>query len=123
MTTNDPLANLEAANGQLENLAATRKLEELFCIKQLNPFGTNNLAIFQENLARMTYSDMQKMAGKVMINPYIGQAQLRDCLLKAFAADCKERQTMMPPPRKETPQLDPENPKHRKLMLQLGMFS
>lgn len=117
---NDPLFGYEQTNG-MSDIEEVKKFEDLFCIKRTNPFGTNDIRLFQESLSTMSYASMQELANKVGISPYDNKPLLRDRLIRAFAAESKERQGMMTPPRKQTKQLDPNIPKERALMLELGM--
>ena len=42
-----------------------RQLEVMLGVSQISPFGTNELEIFEQNLAEMSLSDMQKLALKI----------------------------------------------------------
>ena len=96
-------------------------MEDLFSVKRTNPFGTNDIRLFQEALSTMTYAGMQELATRVGLNPYDNKPLLRNRLIRAFAAESKERQGMITPPRKDYKKLDPSNPKDRALMIELGM--
>jgi hypothetical protein len=53
-----------------------RELEGVLGISQINPFGTNELDIFEDQISEMTNSDLQKLAIRVGINPNYDRSTL-----------------------------------------------
>jgi len=117
----EELSQLESANGRLE---PEIDLEELFGTKRTNPFGTNKLEIFEEQLSSMSYTDMQEIARKVRdIDIYASRPNLRLKLLEAFKWDSRNKQHMAPIIiRDQKPSdFDRNDPEHLKVMRELGM--
>ena len=56
------LEKLNLADGKLE-VEKVRQLEEILGVDQMNIFRTNDIEVFKENLAEMTTTDMQTLAG------------------------------------------------------------
>ena len=93
-----------------------RELEVLLGVSQISPFGTNELEIFEQNLAEMSLSDMQKLALKIGTNPYYEKPILKKSLIREFTAYTRNsRRNIMPNP-VQSFVIDPENPKHKQLL-------
>ena len=93
-----------------------RELEVLLGVSQISPFGTNELEIFEQNLAEMSLSDMQKLALKIGTNPYYEKPILKKSLIREFTAYTRNsRRNTMPNP-VQSFVIDPENPKHKQLL-------
>lgn len=120
--TSSPLESLEQANGQLEESAMDRvkRLEKVLCTAQTNPFGTTEFSIFEQNLDGMTVASMQSLAQRVGVNPWGSLPVLKQDLKTAFIHSNKQG-TMKPPPRVQGVKLDPNDPKHLKVMQALNM--
>lgn len=120
--TSSPLDSLELANGQVEETAMDRvkKLEKVLCTAQTNPFGTTEFSIFEQNLDGMTVASMQSLAQRVGVNPWGSLPVLKQDLKTAFIHSNKQG-TMKPPPRVQGVKLDPNDPKHLKVMQALNM--
>lgn len=120
--TSSQLESLELANGQVEETAMDRvkKLEKVLCTAQTNPFGTTEFSIFEQNLDGMTVASMQSLAQRVGVNPWVSLPVLKQDLKTAFIRSNKQG-TMKPPPRVQGVKLDPNNPKHLKVMQALNM--
>ena len=93
-----------------------RELEVLLGVSQISPFGTNELEIFEQNLAEMSLSDMQKLALKIGTNPYYEKPILKKSLIREFTAYTRNsRRNIMPNP-VQSFVIYPENPKHKQLL-------
>lgn len=111
------------ANGQVntpEFINAMRKLEVILGVSQISPFGTNELEIFEQDLQEMTNTDMQRLATKVGVNPYLERPILKKTLLKEFNNQTKNSRRNIMPTAVNSFVLDPSNEKHKKLMRILG---
>lgn len=111
------------ASGQVrtpEFTAKMRELEVLLGVSEISPFGTNELEIFEENIAHMSYTDMQRLANKVGVNYQLERPLLKQVLIKEFTAYSRNsRRNIMPSPVNSFV-LDPNNPKHQELKKLLG---
>lgn len=99
-----------------------RQLEAVLGVSSINPFGTNELDIFEENMKQMTYADMQRMAIRVGLDPYHDLPKLKNMLIKQFKAINKNNQRNILPSSKQSIILDPNNPKHAETLKILGEF-
>jgi hypothetical protein len=93
-----------------------RQMEVLLGISEISPFGTNEMEIFEENLAEMNLSDMQKLALKIGINPYLEKPTLKKNLIREFFAYTRNSRRNIMPTSTESFVPDPKNPKHQELM-------
>lgn len=116
---NDPLDNMESANGQLEYDRAT--LEEIFGVKKTNVFGTTDFEAFKEQLNYMAYVDMQKLAGRLGLESFASAPRLRQILIKAFQSENKDKTDLLPKTAAKGNDFDRNNPEHLKVMRELGM--
>jgi len=113
---------MELANGRIENLEETESIEKLFGIDKTNPYGTNDPKIFSQRVAALTHSQLQEMAQKLGLNPYVGRQKLIEGLEKSFAMENRHRSYgYEEAPKLPNLTLDSNNPKDRELMIQLGM--
>ncbi len=114
---------LEQINGRTEErLKTVAELEELFGTSRTNPFGTTEPELFEKKLSELNYADMQKLAGRVGLSPYIERARIKDELRRAFKTKCKEVIGGMTIPRKPaTHKLNPKDPQDLACMKALGM--
>ena len=101
-----------------------RELEVILGVKELSPFGTNELEIFEDKLKTMNLTDMMRMAEKAGLNAYLDRPRLKTALLKEFKAYTRNnRRNIIPNPVKQ-PELDPNNPVHAstiKMLQDLGI--
>lgn len=97
-----------------------RELESILGVNEINTFGTNELDIFEDNLKEMTLSDMQKLANKVGVNPFLDRPTLKSVLRKEFIASNRNNRRNIMPSAVNTIQLDPNNPKHQQVKKILG---
>ena len=115
------------ARGEINTAAYKEKIRELEVIlgvKDLNPFGTNELDIFEDQLKGMNLTDMMRMAQKAGLNPHLDRPKLKTTLLKEFKAYTRNnRKNIIPNPVKQ-PELDPNDPVHArtiKMLQDLGI--
>jgi len=102
--------------GSLEFTSKMRELEVVLGVSQISPFGTNELEIFEQNLAEMSLSDMQKLALKIGTNPYHEKPILKKSLIREFSAYTRNsRRNIMPSP-VQSFVIDHNNPKHKELL-------
>jgi hypothetical protein len=106
--------------GTSEFTSKMRQLEVVLGVSQISPFGTNELEIFEENLAEMSLSDMQKLAHKIGVNPYVEKPNLKKSLIREFSAYTKNSRRNIMPSTVQSFVVDPNEPKHQKLIKILG---
>jgi hypothetical protein len=99
-----------------EFVAKMRELEILLGVSQISPFGTNELEVFQESLAGMSLSEIQKLAQKVGLNPFHDYPTLKKNLLKEFSASTRNSRRNIMPTSMNSFVMDPNNPEHKHLM-------
>jgi hypothetical protein len=91
-----------------------RELERALGTDTTNPFGTADYEVFEQDLNRMTFSDLQSMASKHGISPSLRAETMKDLLKKAFQNwNRSSMRNAMPAP-SEGIRLDPNNPQHAK---------
>ena len=99
-----------------EFVAKMRELEILLGVSQISPFGTNELEVFQESLAGMSLSEIQKLAQKVGLNPFHDYPTLKKNLLKEFSASTRNSRRNIRPTSMNSFVMDSNNPEHKHLM-------
>lgn len=102
------------ATGKMDDDAVekVKKLEEVLGIKTVNPFGTNDPNIFENQLKDSNLSDLQNIAMKVGVFPDGSLARLRDKLRAEFQRVTRGARTIsMEDP---LPIHDPSHPNHEK---------
>jgi len=99
-----------------------KELEIMLGINEINPFGTNELDIFQENLKEMNYADMKKLAQRVGINPNYDRSTLKGILIKEFRATNRNNHRNIMPNQVNSVILDPNNPAQAAALKILGEF-
>ena len=97
-----------------------QKLEKVLGVDQINPFGTNELDIFEEKLKGMSKSDLQDLAYKVGLNPYQAQGSIKQNLTNEFKAYNRNNMRNIMPQSSTVQKLDPDNPQHAKTIKILG---
>jgi hypothetical protein len=102
--------------GTAEFTGKMRQLEVLLGVSEISPFGTNELEIFEADLSEMSLSDMQKLALKIGVNPYLEKPNLKKSLIREFSAYTKNSRRNIMPATVQSFVLDPNEPKHQKLM-------
>lgn len=93
-----------------------RKLEVMLGVSEISPFGTNELEIFEQNLAEMSLSDMQKLALKIGTNPYHEKPVLKKSLIREFTAYTRNSRRNIMPTSVQSFVIDHNNPKHKELL-------
>ena len=115
------LDELEITNGK-NFVEKQKQLEELLGINKISPFGTYELEVFEDKLKQSTQADLQKLASRVGLNPFLDKSRLKNSLKKEFIAYCKNmRRGAIPQPNNQFV-LDPNNPDHAKTLKILGDF-
>ena len=112
-----PLEDLQQTNGKLyePTVDQVRKLEEILEVKKTNPFGTNELRIFEENVASMNLTDMQEVAVRAGVFPSGNRTVLKNKLIKAFKAEgFGINKSVVESDHQVT--LDPKNKKHKEII-------
>jgi hypothetical protein len=102
--------------GSLEFTSKMRELEVVLGVSQISPFGTNELEIFEQNLAEMSLSDMQKLALKIGTNPYHEKPMLKKSLIREFSAYTRNSRRNIMPSAVQSFVIDHDNPKHKELL-------
>ena len=102
--------------GSLEFTSKMRELEVMLGVSQISPFGTNELEIFEQNLAEMSLSDMQKLALKIGTNPYHEKPILKKSLIREFSAYTRNSRRNIMPSAVQSFVIDHDNPKHKELL-------
>jgi hypothetical protein len=105
----------EGQVGTPEFTAKMRQMEVVLGVSQISPFGTNELEIFEENMREMSYADLQKVANKIGINPYLEKPLLKKSLIREFTHYTRNSRRNIMPQSSQTFVLDPNNPEHDKL--------
>ncbi len=106
------LETMQVADGKTD-VEEIRNLEKIMGVHQVNPFKTNTLEVFEENIAGMNLTDMQRLAVKAGLLPSGNRTTLKNKLLKEFKARTqggKGNSVMV-----TKPIVDPESPQGKKL--------
>ena len=115
------LDDLEFSNGK-EHVEKQKELEEILGVNKISPFGTYDLDVFKEKLKELNQSDLQRMAFKVGLNPFLDKSRIKPALEKEFIAYTKNmRKNLIPHPAKQIV-LDKKNPQHKETLRILGEF-
>ena len=96
------------------------KLESVLGVDSINPFGTNELDIFEEKLKGMTTSDLQDFAYKVGINPYMHNQALKNNLIREFKSYNRNNMRNIMTEASSVIKLDPNDPQHAETIKILG---
>jgi hypothetical protein len=99
-----------------------RELEIMLGVDTINPFGTNELDLFQENLREMNYADMKKLAQRVGINSNYDRSTLKNILIKEFRAVNRNNHRNIMPNQVNSIILDPNDPVQAAALKILGEF-
>jgi hypothetical protein len=119
MNLKDELNNLEHVNGK-EYREKLLKLEKILGVQEVNPFKTTDPQVFEERLAEMNYSEMQALAMRVGLSPYLQKPQLKKALAKQFRSYNLNATGKLLPLTTKSIELDPNNPQHQKTLKILG---
>ena len=99
-----------------------RELEVILGVEEISPFGTNELDIFEDRLKEMNGTDMMRVAQKAGLNPHLPRPQLKANLLKEFKSYTRNSRRNLFPHQGKAMELDPNNPKHAKVIKILQDF-
>jgi hypothetical protein len=111
------LEDFEVVDGKSrdeEEIQKLKKLEDLLGMKEMNPYGTLDRAIFEEKLADMTITDMQSLAMRVGSQPSRDRLSLRAGLRKSFDAYIKQHGSGFFGP--QEPVIDPSSPNYETIV-------
>jgi hypothetical protein len=117
MSTN--LDDLELSNGK-EYFDKQKELEELLGISKISPFGTYDLDIFKQKLKESSQVDLQKLAHRVGLNPFLDKSRIKGALEKEFIAYTKNMRKNLIPQASKQIILDKNNPQHQQTLKILG---
>lgn len=92
-----------------------KELEFVLGVDRVSPFGTNELDLFENKLKDMMVSDMQAIARRIGVNPYLDKVALRNSLIREFKLYAKGNMRSVMPEATPVIVLDDNNPKHRAL--------
>ncbi len=117
-TLTQEIEEMKAAGlvGKPEFTDKMRELEVLLGVSEISPFGTNELEIFEQNLAEMSLADMQKLALKIGTNPYYEKPILKKSLIREFTAYTRNSRRNIMPSAVQSFVIDRDNPKHKELL-------
>jgi len=121
MDLKNDLNNIEHINGK-EFKDKILELEKILGVQEVNPFKTTDPTIFEDRLAEMNYSEMQSLAMRVGLSPYLQKPQLKKALMKQFKSYNLNATGKLLPLTTKSIQLDPNNPDHQKTIRILGEF-
>ena len=111
-TNLEDIENFTTGKMDDDAIEKVKKLEEVLGIKTVNPFGTNDPNIFEQELKDSNLSDLQNLAMKVGVFPDGSLARLRDKLRGEFTRVTRGARTItMEVP---LPIHDPSHPNHEK---------
>ena len=96
------------------------ELENILGVNEINPFGTNELDVFEDKLKGMSESDLQDLAYKVGLNPYIPGPQLKSVLKNEFKSYNRNSMRNSLPSKTDAIKLDPNNPDHAETIKIIG---
>ena len=121
MDLKNDLNNIEHINGK-EFKDKVLELEKILGVQEVNPFKTTDASIFEDRLADMNYAEMQALAMRVGLSPYLQKPQLKKALMKEFKSYNLNATGKMLPLTAKAVKLDPNNPQHQKTLRILGEF-
>ena len=121
MDLKNDLNNIEHINGK-EFKDKILELEKILGVQEVNPFKTTDASIFEDRLAEMNYPEMQALAMRVGLSPYLQKPQLKKALMKEFKSYNLNATGKLLPLTTKSIQLDPNNPDHQKTIKILGEF-
>lgn len=121
MNLKDELNNIEHINGK-EFKDKVIELEKILGVQEVNPFKTTEPQVFEDRLADMNYSEMQALAMRVGLSPYLQKPQLKKALFKEFKSYNLNATGKMLPLSTKSIQLNSNNPQHKEALRILGEF-
>ena len=105
----------EGQVGSPEFTSKMRELELMLGVSEISPFGTNEMEIFEANLQEMSYTDMQRIASKIGINPFYERPALKKRLIHEFSAYSRNSRRNIMPSSINSTILDPNDPNYEKI--------
>ena len=81
-------------------LTKTKELESILGISEVNPFGTANDKVFEESLASMNLTDMQRLAVRVGVMPSVNRTTLKNKLKRKFKSQARNVNSIAPQDKK-----------------------
>lgn len=111
------------ANSQTRTPEFAKKmgeLESILGVDKINPFGTNEFDVFEGNLKGMSERDLQDLAYKVGVNPYVPAQALKNILKAEFKSYNRNNMRNSMPTKVDTIKLDPNNPDHEETIKIIG---
>jgi 3-oxoacyl-ACP reductase-like protein len=111
------------ANNETRTPEFTKKMAELETIlgvDEINPFGTNELDIFEEKLKGLSEAGLQDLAYRVGMNPYQSGPVLKGALRSEFKSYNRNNMRNVMPTKTSAIKLDPNNPQHAETIKILG---
>lgn len=113
------LNDLEVTNGK--DFADRQKaLEELLGVDKISPFGTYDLEIFERELKLKSHTDLQTLAQRVGLNPFLDKSRIKASLIREFKEYTKNSRKNLVPQISNQMTLDRKDPKHAEIMKILG---
>jgi hypothetical protein len=108
------LSELDYSSGKLddETLSRIEDLEDILGVHEVNPFGTNDSVIFEQELKEMTLSDLQNLCGKIRLFASGNTKELKEKLRKEFTRVTRGQKTIAMPVQDSV--CDPSHPNHEK---------
>jgi hypothetical protein len=115
-TKQDKLDSLQQTNGKTyeDQVSKARELEDILGIAKINPFKTNDKNVFNEMLQDMNLTDLQAFAVKVGVFPAGNKTVLKNKIKRAFDSSLYGKGSVQV--MGEPINLDPKNPKHKKVI-------
>ena len=92
-----------------------KEVEVIFGTGETNSFGTNDIAILKERLAKMGKADLQQFAKKVGINPFYNKEIVTANIIKEFRRLQSRGNIFTAPLPEPALELDPNDPKQKEL--------
>lgn len=111
--------DLEFTNGK-QYAKKQRELEEMLGISQISPFGTYDYDIFKQKLKESTQADLQKLAHRVGLNPFLDKSRIKTALEREFLSYTKNARKNLIPQQPKQIVLDKNNPQHQQTLKILG---
>ncbi len=93
-----------------------KEVEVIYGTGETNSFGTNDINILKERLAKMSKADLQVFAKKVGINPFYEKSIMADNIIKEFNRYQSRGNIFTAPAPVPAIELDPENPQHKEIL-------
>ena len=113
------LNDLEVTNGK-DFVERQKALEELLGVDRISPFGTYDLEVFESELKFKSHTELQTLAQRVGLNPFLDKSRIKASLIKEFKEYTKNSRKNLVPQMANQITLDKKDPKHAEIMKILG---